>query len=468
MSDLPHGWTNATIEQLSGPEGLITDGDWIETKDQDPNGDVRLIQLADIGDGEFRDRSDRFVTSQTVRRLNCTLLEEGDLLIARMPDPLGRACIFPGLGQSAITAVDVFIWRPSPGGPSARWLMHFVNSRDVRARMMEQAGGTTRQRIAGGRVKQLEIPVPPLPEQGRIVTKIDSLSAKSKRARDHVDHIPRLVEKYKQAILAAAYRDAQRCAAEPVPLGAIAVEVRNGLSKKPSDDPSGLPILRISAVRPIKVHLEDIRYYPPTEPVPATALLREGDLLFTRYNGNPDLTAVCGMVRGLKRDTAYPDKLIRVRLSKGADPRFVEIICASSQSRDWLTPHIKTAAGQHGISGADLKRLPVPLPSMSDQRAIIRRVETLLKAIGDLASEATNARKLIGHLDQAVLAKAFRGELLPQDPSDEPASLLLERIRAGRAKPPAVKREATRSRRRQQVGGQGDGRVTTKGQKVSN
>jgi type I restriction enzyme, S subunit len=281
-------------------------------------------------------------------------------------------------------------------------------------------------------LKATLFPVAPLTEQRRIVATIDSLSAKSKRARDHLDHIPRLVEKYKQAILAAAYANAQQHGGQPVTLGSIAVEVRNGLSKKPSDDPSGLPILRISAVRPLRVHLQDIRYYPITETVPATALLREGDLLFTRYNGNPDFTAVCGMVRGLRDDMAYPDKLIRARLSEAADPRFVEIMCASSQSRDWLAPHIKTAAGQHGISGSDLKRLPVPLPSISDQRVIIHRTATALVWIDRLASETTSARKLIDHLDQAVLTKAFRGELVPQDPNDEPASVLLERIRAER------------------------------------
>src|SRR5262249_16188021 len=73
--------------------------------------------------------------------------------------------------------------------------------------MNEQAGGTTRQRIAGGRVKQLVIPVPPLPEQQRIVARIDSLSAKSKSARNHVDHIPRLAEKYKQALLASVFNE---------------------------------------------------------------------------------------------------------------------------------------------------------------------------------------------------------------------------------------------------------------------
>jgi type I restriction enzyme S subunit len=176
--------------------------------------------------------------------------------------------------------------------------------------------------------------------------------------------------------------------------------------------------------------LHDVRYYP--EAVPETALLRNGDLLFTRYNGSPDLAAVCGMVRGLKQDTAYPDKLIRVRLSDTVDPWFAELMCAAPKSREWLAMHIKTAAGQHGISGADLRRLPIPLPPLTSQRAIIGRAGTAFTWIDRLAANATSTRKLIAHLDQAILAKAFRGELVPQSPTDEPAPALLARIRAER------------------------------------
>ncbi|ANO14592.1 hypothetical protein BAB77_12585 [Mycobacteroides abscessus] len=92
-------------------DGLFVDGDWVESKDQDPDGDVRLIQLADVGDGVFRDRSSRFLTSEKAKELRCTFLEPGDVLVARMPEPLGRACIFPGVGQPAVTAVDVCIIR---------------------------------------------------------------------------------------------------------------------------------------------------------------------------------------------------------------------------------------------------------------------------------------------------------------------------------------------------------------------
>src|SRR5690242_5616822 len=90
-------------------DGVFIDGDWVETKDQDPNGDVRLIQLADVGDGVFRNRSSRFLTMAKAKELRCTFLEPGDILIARMPEPLGRACIFPGVDQPAVTAVDVCI-----------------------------------------------------------------------------------------------------------------------------------------------------------------------------------------------------------------------------------------------------------------------------------------------------------------------------------------------------------------------
>jgi type I restriction enzyme, S subunit len=125
-----------------------------------------------------------------------------------------------------------------------------------------------------------------------------------------------------------------------------------------------------------------------------------------------------------------------------------EIVCASSKTRDWLAPHIKTAAGQHGISGADLKRLPLPLPPLDQQRAIVQRTQARFVWIDRLAAEATAARRLIDHLDQAILARAFRGELVPQDPKDRPASVLLERIRKERTEAATTMGKRARSGKR--------------------
>jgi type I restriction enzyme, S subunit len=99
-----------------------------------------------------------------------------------------------------------------------------------------------------------------------------------------------------------------------------------------------------------------------------------------------------------------------------------------------------------GINGENLKTLFLPLPSLSEQAEIVARIENAFAWIDRLASETTSARKLIDHLDQAVLAKAFKGELVPQDPNDEPASVLLERIRTERmASPDKVRGRAKKT-----------------------
>ncbi|AMA47771.1 restriction endonuclease subunit S [Pseudomonas sp. 22-AL-CL-001] len=92
-----------------------------------------------------------------------------------------------------------------------------------------------------------------------------------------------------------------------------------------------------------------------------------------------------------------------------------------------------------------MRALHICLAPLEEQREIVRRVESSFAWIERLAAEATSARKLIDHLDQAVLAKALRGELVPQDPTDEPVSAVLDRIRMERAAAPKIKRGRTRS-----------------------
>ena len=194
----------------------MTDGDWVESKDQDPNGEVRLIQLADVGDGAFLDRSNRFLTSEKAKALRCTFLKPGDLLIARMPDPLGRACIFPGLDRPSVTAVDVCIWRPGKNAANCRWAMHAVNSPTIREEIGSLAGGTTRQRISGGNLKQIQLPIPPLAEQQRIAEKLDQLLARARRARDELRRVialggvvseqTKLLDRLEQSLLDKALR----------------------------------------------------------------------------------------------------------------------------------------------------------------------------------------------------------------------------------------------------------------------
>jgi type I restriction enzyme S subunit len=171
-------------EVLQGAE-IFTDGDWVESRDQDPYGDVRLVQLADIGDGEYQDRSFRFLTSQKASELRCTYLEPDDILLARMPDPLGRACVFPGDAKRAVTVVDVCIIRVDSDAINVRWLMHSLNSPGCRRQIAAFATGTTRSRISRSNLGKVMVRVPPIEEQHRIAAvldKADELRAKRRNA----------------------------------------------------------------------------------------------------------------------------------------------------------------------------------------------------------------------------------------------------------------------------------------------
>lgn len=181
-----------TFSELLSDAEVFVDGDWVESKDQDPNGDVRLIQLADIGDGFYINKSSRFLNSETAKRLKCTYLKEGDILVARMPDPLGRACIFPQSEMPCVTVVDVCIIRPNQNKVDNRWLMHTINSPVMRQRINEYVTGTTRQRISRGNFSKLKVSVPSLTEQRRIAAildKADELRQKRQQAIEKLDQL---------------------------------------------------------------------------------------------------------------------------------------------------------------------------------------------------------------------------------------------------------------------------------------
>lgn len=121
------------------------------------------------------------------------------------------------------------------------------------------------------------------------------------------------------------------------------------------------------------------------------------------------------------------------------DSMFVALVLQSKRGQQLLAGKTRGVA-QKGINLADVRRLPIALPSRTTQREIVRRVEQLFAYADQLEAKVTAAQQRIDALTQSLLAKAFRGELVPQDPSDEPASALLERIRAQRAAAPKPKR----------------------------
>ena len=197
-----------------------------------------------------------------------------------------------------------------------------------------------------------------------------------------------------------------------VRFGSIVDEIRNGISAAPAVEPPGRSILRISAVRTGSVDGQNVRYLRQEVPEWRTYLLREGDLLFTRYNGSLDLLGVCGLVRGLgDRELLYPDKLVRIRLDPGSVvPEYAELFFASPGARRRLTAGSVSSAGQQGISGATLKAQAFALPPKEEQKEIVRRTTELLDVSDQLLSHIDSAARATQTCAQVALAKAFEGD----------------------------------------------------------
>lgn len=214
------------LEKLVGTSGFITDGDWIESRDQDHFGLIRLIQLADIGDGIFLNRSQRFINSDTAKRLRCTLLQPGDVLIARMPDPLGRACVFPDIGQPAITAVDVCILRTDTTIAIPEWVVAALNAPKTRSLITTLAQGTTRARISTSCLRKLILSVPSIDDQRRIAASLKAQLAAVEEARQAAENQLTELENLANAIIreSLSHPDTQL-----VVLGDVLNEVKHGI-----------------------------------------------------------------------------------------------------------------------------------------------------------------------------------------------------------------------------------------------
>jgi type I restriction enzyme S subunit len=209
--------------------------------------------------------------------------------------------------------------------------------------------------------------------------------------------------------------------------------LRNGLPQKPDTSPPGHRILRINAVRPMSVDLDEVRYLPLSEQKVKGYFLDDGDILFTRYNGSLELLGVAGMVRSCSQPTLHPDKLIRIKtVLAGLLSSYVEIASNVGTSRAYLESKARTTAGQTGISGSDIKQIPIPLPPLFEQEQIVAEVEQRLSVVSELEAAVEANLKRAERLRQSILREAFAGRLVSQDPDDEPASVLLERIRGER------------------------------------
>ena len=502
---MPSGWIYATISDVVASDGIFTDGDWVETKDQDPDGGVRLVQLADIKDGSFLDKSSRFLTRAKAYELNCTFLTKGDLLVARMPDPLGRCCIFPlGGVKKYITVVDVCAVRLGTSPIDPKYMMYLSNSPRVRADIEALKSGSTRKRISRRNLASVEMPLAPQNEQHHIVAKIEQLFSELDKGIESLKTARAQLATYRQAVLKHAFegkltaqwrsenkdkletpeqllarikqeREARyelqlqewktavkmweesgKAGKKPprpkkpleiadVPhdviaklpqlpeswvwrkLGSLTCGVKYGTAAK-SAKAGTAPVLRMGNIQNAKFDWADLVYTSDDDEI-SEYLLHDGDVLFNRTN-SPELVGKTAIYRGERR-AIFAGYLIRVNHIRSiADSQYVNLFLNSHVARKYGNSVKTDGVNQSNINGTKLSNYPFPCCSIEEQREVASILEKTLSLVDETEAGISQELQKADALRQSVLKKAFAGQLVAQDLSDEPASVLLDRIKA--------------------------------------
>ncbi len=337
------------------------------------------------------------------------------------------------------------------------YLQRFLSSPQTVGILEGESVGSTMVNLNQSILKNLEVPLAPLNEQRRISAKLDTTLASVESCRQRLEGVAALLKRFRQAVLEAATtgeltREWREDRAEPEwntkAMGECGA-VTGGITKNSSR--SGLPLqkpyLRVANVYHNRLELNDLAVIGVTESEYAKTVLRGGDLLIVEGNGSLQQVGRVAIWEETGLDCVHQNHLIRWRSSEER-PKWALYWLMSPVGRDLLEQRAKSTTGLHTLSVSKISGLPIPVPSLAEQDEIISRVEALFSLANQLEAKLTAARQVVERLTPALLAKAFRGELVPQDPSDESASVLLERIRAARQAEAAAGKPSRRGRKK--------------------
>ena len=172
---------------------LFADGDWIESKDQASDG-IRLIQTGNVGFGVYIDKTQnaKYISETTFHRLNCLEIYDGDILISRLPEPAGRACLLPKSTERRITAVDCTVIRTDSSVIDRNYLLQFLCSEQYLKTVNSFLAGGTRQRISRKNLEGIEVPYPSIDEQrywGSFLCKVDARISNEEQRRSSLSRL---------------------------------------------------------------------------------------------------------------------------------------------------------------------------------------------------------------------------------------------------------------------------------------
>jgi type I restriction enzyme, S subunit len=461
VSELPSGWANAALADLgtwcgggtpskSRPE-FWTDGTipWVSPKDMK----VRLI--ADAED---------HITAAAVDGSATNVVPAGTVLAVTRSGILRRT--FPVAVTTTAVALNQDLKALMPvEGIDSHYVFWFLRSEEQSILYNCSKDGTTVDSIDFPALLRWMIPIAPPAEQKRIVAAIEEqfsrLDAGVAALQRALQNLKRTRTALLQALVVADLglssnkRSVQNSELPQLPdgwywtsLGSLIAEgPQNGLYLPASRYGSGVPILRIDDfqndwVRP----KEDLKHVNPDPEQTKTYALAVGDFVINRVNSMTHL-GKCTTVTNDLAGALFESNMMRIRLTKDIEGSYLALYLRSSVGRSLLLKNAKWAVNQASINQADVRAVPVVVPPFESQERIVSIYETVSLSLLKVAEDIQTNFRRSNSLRSSILLAAFSGKLVPQDPTEESASVLLGRIAAKRAS--SIRKKSTRTRKPQ-------------------
>ncbi len=358
-----------------------------------------------------------------------------------------QCCI--GRGLAAIS--------PFPG-ISTRFVLWALRKHE--STLAKAGAGSTFAAVSKAQVASIPIACPPLNEQLRIVARIDTLFGEIDRGVQSLRDAKRLIGLYRQSLLNSAFegrltvdwraRNAVCNHWSWVSLSTLG-EVAGGLTK--NQKRNGLRLkakyLRVANVYSNRLKLDEVKEMGVTKEELRKTRLAAGDLLFVEGNGSIEQIGRVAVWNGSVPDVTHQNHVIRFRADGSLSPRFALYFMMSPVGRRRITAQASSTSGLHTLSISKVAALSVPLCSLEEQVELVRILDSRFGAAEAMEGEIDANLARAEALRQSILKRAFSGKLVPQDPDDEPAQVLLDRIRAHRERDSTTKpRKPVRRRAR--------------------
>ena len=456
--ELPAGWAQVPLAELIG---RIEAGKNFRCIERPPlNGETGVVKVSAVSWGRFREEESKTVPPG-IELDPETRIREGDLLFSRANTiELVGACVLVESLAKDLRLSDKILRLVTSDESIKPWIHRYLSSPEARKYLSETSSGNqlSMRNISQKVLLETLVPVAPLNEQRRIAAKLATTLAAVDACRQRLDGVAELLKRFRQAVLAAAtsgeltreWREeggaTQDSWSTIKTKEAGKIQLGRQRSPKYHHGPTMRPYLRVQNVFEDRIDLDDVMEMDFSGADLEKYTLHPGDILLNegqspQYLGRP------AMYRGELPGACFTNSLIRFQAGDSVLAEFALLVFRNSMHSGRYVEKGTITTNIAHLSAGRFGEVEFPLPPLPEQQEIVRRAQDLFTLADQLEARLNAARKVVDRLTPALLAKAFRGELVPQDPSDEPASVLLERIRAARQAEAAAGKPSRRGRK---------------------